>query len=40
MRSELVQAYILFTQEQKGRATHVDLEEFLRRQGETLLPAG
>ncbi len=35
-----MQAYILFTQEQKGRATHVDLEEFLRRQGETLLLAG
>ena len=32
--------YIHFTEEQKQRANSVDLEEFLRRQGETLLPSG
>lgn len=32
--------YINFTEEQKGRANSVDLEEFLRRQGETLIPSG
>ncbi len=32
--------YIHFTEEQKERANSVDLEEFLRRQGETLLPSG
>ena len=35
-----MQAYIPFTEEQKDRAAHVDLEEFLRRRGETLLSAG
>ena len=32
--------YVHFTEEQKDRAAHVDLEEFLRRRGETLLPSG
>jgi len=32
--------YIHFTEEQKQRANSVDLIEFLRRQGETLLPSG
>lgn len=32
--------YIHFTDEQKERANSIDLEEFLRRQGETLLPSG
>lgn len=32
--------YIHFTEEQKQQANHVDLVEFLRRQGETLLPSG
>ena len=32
--------YIHFTDEQKERANSVDLEEFLRRQGEKLLRAG
>ena len=32
--------YIHFTEEQKERANSVDLEEFLRRQGETLLSSG
>ncbi|MHB8065388.1 MAG: DUF3991 domain-containing protein, partial [Ruminiclostridium sp.] len=32
--------YIHFTEEQKERANSVDLEEFLSRQGETLLPSG
>lgn len=32
--------YIHFTEEQKERANSVNLEEFLRRQGETLLPSG
>ena len=35
-----MQASIPFTEEQKDRAAHVDLEEFLRRRGETLLSAG
>ncbi len=32
--------YIHFTEEQKQRASSVDLVEFLRRQGEKLLPSG
>ena len=32
--------YIHFTNEQKLRASEVDLEQFLLRQGETLLPSG
>ena len=32
--------YIHFTDEQKRRADGVDLADFLRRQGETLIPAG
>lgn len=32
--------YIHFTEEQKQRASNVDLVEFLRRQGEKLLPSG
>lgn len=32
--------YVHFTDEQKLRANSVDLEEFLRRQGEKLLPSG
>ena len=32
--------YIHFTDEQKERANSVDLEEFLRRQGEKLLRSG
>lgn len=32
--------YIPFTEEQKLRANSVDLAEFLRRQGETLIPSG
>jgi len=32
--------YIHFTEEQKQRANSVDLVEFLRMQGETLLPSG
>ena len=32
--------YIHFTDEQKQRAAEVDLEEFLRRRGEKLLPSG
>lgn len=32
--------YIHFTEEQKQRAAEVDLEEFLRRRGEKLLPSG
>ena len=32
--------YIHFTEEQKRRASSVDLVEFLRRQGEKLLPSG
>ena len=32
--------YIHFTDEQKLRANSVDLAEFLRRQGEKLLPSG
>ena len=32
--------YIHYTDEQKERANSVDLEEFLRRQGEKLLRAG
>jgi hypothetical protein len=32
--------YIHFTEEQKQRANSVDLEEFLKRQGETLIPSG
>lgn len=32
--------YIHFTEEQKQRANSVDLEEFLRRQGKTLLSSG
>lgn len=32
--------YIHFTEEQKRRANEVDLEEFLRRQGEKLIPSG
>ena len=33
-------AYIPYTDEQKRRANAVDLEEFLRRRGERLLPSG
>ena len=33
-------AYIHYTDEQKRRANEVDLEEFLRRRGERLLPSG
>ena len=33
-------AYIPYTDEQKRRANEVDLEEFLRRRGERLLPSG
>ena len=33
-------SYIHFTDEQKLRANSVDLAEFLRRQGEKLLPSG
>ena len=33
-------AYIHYTEEQKRRANEVDLEEFLRRRGERLLPSG
>ena len=32
--------YIHFTDEQKLRANSVDLVEFLRRQGEKLIPSG
>ena len=32
--------YIHFTEEQKLRANSVDLVEFLRRQGEKLIPSG
>lgn len=32
--------YIHFTEEQKLRANSVDLAEFLKRQGEKLLPSG
>lgn len=32
--------YVYFTEEQKERANSVDLEDFLRRKGEKLLPAG
>ena len=32
--------YIPFTEEQKLRANSVDLVEFLRRQGEKLIPSG
>ena len=32
--------YIHFTKEQKERAANVDLESFLRQQGEKLLPSG
>ena len=32
--------YIPFTDEQKLRANSVDLVEFLRRQGERLIPSG
>ena len=32
--------YIHFTDEQKQRAASIDLPEFLRRQGETLLRSG
>ena len=32
--------YIHFTEEQKLRANSVDLAEFLRRQGEKLIPSG
>lgn len=32
--------YIHFSEEQKQRANSIDLAEFLRRQGETLLPSG
>ena len=32
--------YIHFTEEQKQRANSVDLEEFLLRSGERLLPSG
>ena len=33
-------AYIHYTEEQKRRANEVDLEEFLHRRGERLLPSG
>ena len=32
--------FIYFTEEQKRQANKVDLAEFLRRQGEKLLPSG
>lgn len=32
--------YIHFTDDQKLRASEVDLEQFLFRQGETLIPSG
>lgn len=32
--------YVHFTEEQKHRANHVDLVDFLRRRGEKLLPSG
>ena len=32
--------YVHFTNEQKQRANSVDLVEFLRMQGETLIPSG
>ena len=32
--------FIYFTEEQKRQANEVDLDEFLRRQGDKLLPSG
>src|SRR5699024_1404016 len=36
----ILMPYIHFTEEQKQRANSVDLEEFLLRSGERLLPSG